>query len=171
MSEELNDIIGPFLERQEARDAEGRKELVQYRKEIALNSKDISRVISAVESLRKDIEALFKLHNDNVSERLKSGKEQWKTVLQGLGVAAVIMAAVLAPLSASIYANKLVIEVMYAEQNNMRVVEAEMRTRQAWAEDIMMLTNDYEQRMSRAWLDDSKGIAYPNRTYTPLKGP
>lgn len=160
---DLAEIIAPFLDRMEKRDIESRKESAQVRKEIGQNSKDIAKLTGLFENLFKDKESLFGFHNENVNERLKSGKEQWKTVLYGLTVAAAIMGCILAPLVANIAANKAVVTMLSATQSDIKTSQAVMGIKQYYSDVINGIERDHQNQISGAWVDDGGRVAHPAR--------
>lgn len=139
------DLTG-FLERQEIRD-------IAFNEKISQNAKDIASLTSAVRAFAEDRTKLFDLHNENISDRLKSGKEQWRTVMQGLGVAAIIMTAILAPLAYNITANKGEIQRLRESDTVARVERAVITER-----------HRQEMRLARAWVGDNGEPAFPNPT-------
>lgn len=152
---DATELIASFLTRQEKRDVDLRKELSQL-------TKDLSSAITAISGLSKDKESLFDLHNENVNERLKSSKEQWKTVLQGLGVAAIIMGAILAPLVSEIAGNSKSIDDNHTETRAMvHVLEGHVASVKTEAA-ILSERHAQEMRMLRAWIDEDGRIAFPS---------
>ncbi len=169
MSEiDLTQALASFLKDQGKRDE-------VLRKEIAEATKDASRALVEISNQGRQLEELFDLHNQASRDRVTNAKTNWGTILSGVAVASVLMTAILTPIAVSVTVNNDAIAAMEIIQTDSRIADADKHARaqlrQAWAEDVLMLINDYEQRMGRAWIDDAKGIAFPNRTYTPLKGP
>lgn len=161
---DLSKIIATFLENQEKRD-------IEFRKGISQASEKASKALVAIDSLIEDKKSLFDLHNESVSDRLKSGKAMWQTVLQGFGVASVIMAAILAPLTANIAANKAVSTMLVGLVSDMKVTDAVIQERQYFSDVINAIERDRQSQINGAWPDEGGRIAHPapRFIYTPLE--
>lgn len=159
---DLAQTIMAFIESQAKQNAE-------FRKDIAQNSKETSKLTAVLEGLFKDKEYLFGFHNENVTERLRSGKEQWKTVLQGLGVAAVIMGAILGPLVANITANKTFVAMLSANQSDIKTNQAVIEMKQYYSDVINGIERDHQGQIDGAWVDEGGNVAHRARRifYTP----
>jgi len=168
--------IKALIESQERRDqAQGVRDN-EFRKGIAKNSEVISSLIPIVEDFKKDKEYLFGFHNDNMANQVRSSKEQWRAVMQGLGYAAFVMAAILAPLGYNIFQNKDELKANHVETRAMfketlealSTLKAETalnEQRQFYAEVINALGQDRQNILSGAWVDEQGGIAHPARHF------
>jgi hypothetical protein len=163
---DLGTILATFLKSQEKRDELLRAELAKVEDTATKSGRDASEALTIIRSLEGKIETAFDLFN----QAARDGKTNWGNIYTAIGVVVVIMTAILSPIVASISANKAVVTMLASEQGDMKVVEAEMRMRQEWSNDILMLTNDYESRMNRVFTGQDGTIGHPNRGYTPLKG-
>ena len=146
------------------------------RKDITIATLDASRALVEISNQGRQLEELFNLHNQTSRDRIQSAKTNWGTILSSVVVASVLMTAILTPIATGVIVNNDAIAALEIIQTDSRIEEADKHARtqmrQAWSEDVLMTIMDYEQRMGRAWIDESKGIAFPNRTYNPLlKGP
>ena len=163
-----------FLERQEIRD-------VASNEKIAQNSKDIASLTSLFGTFAEDRTKLFDLHNDNVTEKIRSGKEQWKSILQGLSFFSLIVAAIVGPIAYNVTSNKAELTDNHTETRAMfkEAIEtfstiksdiAVIEVRQYYTEVISALEGDHQNRVDGAWVDEQGNMAHPARHffYQPL---
>lgn len=162
---DLGQVLATFLKAQEKRDELLRDDIKRVNTIASEAFERSTEALTRIEGSDSKHETAFKLLN----KAADSAKTNWGTVLMAIGVVSSLMYSILSPLKTDIGENNGVLQVLMDRQVQMQVDQAVMKTERNWSDDIHALTNDYENRMDRAWVNEGGIIAHPNSNYTPLQ--